>query len=166
VSTDAIVLLREDHQQLKRVFREFDAAGEGAAVTRQRLVDRMLELLTVHTYLENECMYPQVRSLVPELTEDILESYEEHHVADLLCMELAVLSPDDEHFNAKVRVLIETVTHHIDEEENTWFPAVREALGRKALREIGAQMQAMRPDAPTRPSRPGALQKAVHALLA
>jgi hemerythrin-like domain-containing protein len=158
-------MLREDHQELKRVFREFEAAGENAAVTKQRLVDRMIEMLTVHTYLENECMYPRVRALVPDLNSEILESFEEHHVADVLCLELTAMTPDDEHFDAKVSVLMENVTHHIDEEENGWFPTVRDALGRKVLQEIGAQMQAMRPDAPTRPSEPGALKKAVHALL-
>jgi hemerythrin-like domain-containing protein len=165
VSTDAIVMLREDHQELKRVFREFEAAGENAAVTKQRLVDRMIEMLTVHTYLENECMYPRVRALVPSLNSEILESFEEHHVADVLCVELTAMTPADEHFDAKVSVLMENVTHHIDEEENGWFPTVRDALGRKALQEIGAQMQAMRPNAPTRPSQPGAVKKAVHALL-
>jgi hemerythrin superfamily protein len=165
VSTDAIVMLREDHDAVKRVFREFQQAGDNAQATKARLVDKMLELLTVHTYLENECMYPQVRALVPELNSEILESLEEHHVADVLCMELAGMSPDHEHFDAKVSVLIENVTHHIEEEETGWFPQVREALGRKALQEIGAQMQQMRPTAPTRPSQPSALKKAVDAVL-
>jgi hemerythrin superfamily protein len=119
----------------------------------------------VHTYLENECVYPQVRSLVPDLNSEILESFEEHHVADVLCMELAAMTPDNEHFDAKVSVLIENVTHHIDEEETGWFPQVREALGRKVLQEIGAQMLQMRPNAPTRPSQPSALKKAVDAVL-
>jgi len=162
VSMDAIVLLREDHQELKRVFGEFAAAGDAA--TKQRLVDRMIELLTVHTYLENECMYPHVRALAPDLDPEILQSFEEHHVADVLCGELLALQPDDERFDAKVTVLMENVTQHIEEEES-WFPTVRDALGRIELQEIGAQLQAMRPDAPTRPSRPGALKKAVHALL-
>jgi hemerythrin-like domain-containing protein len=165
VSSDAIVLLREDHDELRRVFREFKAAGENAKATKARLVDKMIELLTVHTYLENECMYPQVRSLMPDLNSEILESLEEHHVADVLCMELAAMTPDHEHFDAKVSVLIENVTHHIDEEESGWFPQVREALGRKTLQEIGAQLLQMRPNAPKRPSEPGALRKAVHALL-
>jgi hemerythrin superfamily protein len=165
VSTDAIVMLREDHDEVKRVFREFQAAGDNARATKARLVDKMIELLTVHTYLENECMYPQVRALVPDLNSEILESLEEHHVADVLCMELAAMSPDNEHFDAKVSVLMESVTHHIEEEETGWFPRVREALGRKTLQEIGAQMQQMRPKAPTRPSQPSALKKAVDAVL-
>ena len=54
-------------------------------------------------------MYPRVRELLPELEDDVLESYEEHHVADVLCMELATMTPDDERFDAKTTVLIENV---------------------------------------------------------
>ena len=106
----------------------------------------------MHTYIENEGMYPQVRKLVPDLEDDVLESYEEHHVADLLCGELAGMSPDAERFDAKVTVLIENVTHHIDEEENDWFPKVREALGRKQLSQIGATMLELRNKAPSSPA--------------
>ena len=43
----------------------------------------------MHTYIENEVMYPEVRALLPDLEDDVLESYEEHHVADVLFAELA-----------------------------------------------------------------------------
>ena len=97
----------------------------------------MIELLTVHTYIENEVMYPRVRELLPELEDDVLESYEEHHVADVLVVELAAMKPDEERFAAKTTVLIENVRHHMDEEEQEWFPKVREGLGRSTLQEIG-----------------------------
>jgi hypothetical protein len=119
----------------------------------------------VHTHLENEVMYPQVRQLVPDLEQDVLESNEEHHVADLLCVELMALEPGAEHFHAKTTVLIENVTHHIEEEEQEWFPKVREALGRKQLTEIGERMQKLRASAPRHPAQPCALKKAVDALL-
>lgn len=165
MSTDAIVLLKEDHKEIRRLFREFQSAGDTATATRGRLVERILSLLTVHTYLENEVMYPQVRELLPEVEDHILESYEEHHVADVLCMELAAMDPTDERFTAKTMVLIESVTHHIDEEEQDWFPKVREGLSRTQLQEMGARMLELRPDAPTSPSQPGALKKAVDAVL-
>jgi hemerythrin superfamily protein len=165
MSTDAIVLLKDDHKQILRTFREFEEAGDDAFVTKGRLVDRIIELLTVHTYIENEVMYPRVRELVPELEDDVLESYEEHHVADVLVTELAGMKPDDERFTAKTTVLIENVRHHIEEEEDEWFPKVREALGRKVLQEIGAEMAEARKKAPTRPSQPSALKKTIDAVV-
>ena len=89
MSNDAIVILKDDHKQVRKVFRDFQSAGAGAAVRKGKLVDTMIELLTQHTYIENEVMYPRVRALLPDLEDDVLESYEEHHVADVLVTELA-----------------------------------------------------------------------------
>ena len=165
MSEDAIVILKDDHKVVRSLFAKFQNASDGAHATRGRLVDQMIQELTVHTYIENEVMYPQVRELVPELEQDVLESFEEHHVADVLCMELAALEPTDEHFQAKTTVLIENVTHHLDEEEQDWFPRVREALGRNRLTAIGEKMQELRADAPRHPSQPGALKKVADTLL-
>ena len=166
MSTDAIVLLKEDHKRVRQLFREFQQAGENAKAKKAGIVDRIIEELTVHTYLENEVMYPAVRKALPDLEDDVLESYEEHHVADVLVMELSVLTPDDERFDAKTTVLIESVSHHIEEEERDWFPKVRAGMGRKDLQELGAAMLRIREDAPRRPSQPGALKKAVDAVTA
>ena len=166
MSTDAIVLLKQDHKEIRRLFRSFEKAGDDAAKTKATLVDQILELLTVHTYIENEGMYPRVRALVPDLEDDVLESYEEHHVADVLTMELATMSPDDERFTAKTTVLIENVEHHMDEEEQEWFPKVRDALGRKQLQEIGSEMIELRKKAPRRPTQPSAVKKAIDAVVA
>jgi hemerythrin-like domain-containing protein len=165
MSTDAIVLLKEDHQEVKKLFRKFENAGENARVEKGELVKRMIELLTVHTYLENEIMYPEVRKLVPDVEDDILESYEEHHVADVLCMELFMMKPDNERFDAKTTVLIESVEHHIKEEEEEWFPKVRAALGRNQLSDLGARMLEARKKAPRSPAQPSALKKAVDAVI-
>jgi hemerythrin superfamily protein len=166
MSTDAIVLLKQDHAQFRKLFRRFEGLGDRAVATKTKVVHDIISALTVHTYLENEVMYPEVRRLVPELDQDILESYEEHHLADVLCTELTALTPQDEHFQAKVTVLIEVVEHHVDEEENDWFPKVREALTRTQLQSIGAQMQEKRKDAPTSPVKPSALKKAIKAIRA
>jgi iron-sulfur cluster repair protein YtfE (RIC family) len=165
MSHDAIVQLKDDHQEIRKVFRDFQQAGENATVRKGQLVDKMIELLTVHTYIENEVMYPRVRELLPDLEDDVLESYEEHHVADVLVVELAAMKPDDERFDAKTTVLIENVTHHMDEEERDWFPKVREGLGRTALQEIGEELLAAREKAPTRPSQPSALKKTIDAVI-
>ena len=165
MSTDAIVMLKDDHKVILRAFRDFENAGENAHKTKGDLVAKIIELLTVHTYIENEVMYPRVRELVPELEDDVLESYEEHHVADVLVMELVAMKPTDERFTAKTTVLIENVRHHIEEEEDEWFPQVREALGRKVLQDIGAEMAEARKKAPRSPAQPSALKKTIDAVI-
>ena len=166
MSTDAIVLLKKDHQEVRRLFDQFEKAGENANQAKGRIVKKITELLTVHTYIENEVMYPRVRSLLPDLEDDILESYEEHHVADVLVMELSTMKPTDERFTAKTTVLIENVRHHMEEEEQDWFPQVRAGLGRKALQQLGVELLAAKKKAPRKPSQPSALKKAVDAVIA
>lgn len=165
MSTDAIVLLKADHKDIKAAFKQFQQVGDRAFTAKGKLVEKIIELLTVHTYIENEVMYPEVRSLLPDLEDEILESYEEHHVADLLAVELAALPPDAERFSAKTSVLVENVTRHIEEEEEGWFPKVREKLGRKQLSEIGERLLEAKEKAPHSPAQPSAIKKSIDAVL-
>lgn len=165
MSTDAIELLIEDHRKIRELFQQFQDAGLDTNRKRQ-LVEQILEALTMHTYIENECMYPETRRLCPGLNAAVLESYEEHHVADVLGFELAMMSPDDEHFDAKTTVLIETVTHHIEQEEREWFPQVRAGVPPEQLRALGARLAELRTQAPRKPMTPRALKKAIDAVRA
>jgi len=165
MSSDAIVLLKADHKEVKGVFKQFQQAGEDATAKKGDLVKKMIELLTIHTYLENELIYPEVRRQLPDIEDDILESYEEHHVADVLCLELSTMSADHERFDAKTTVLIENVLHHIEEEEQEWFPQVRKGLSRKQLSELGERMLEMRKTAPRSPVQPKAMKKTVDAIV-
>ncbi|HEX6916792.1 MAG TPA: FAD-dependent oxidoreductase [Phycicoccus sp.] len=84
---------------------------------------------------------------------------------DVLVMELDAMDREDERFVAKATVLIESVSHHMDEEESDWFPKVREALGRSTLRELGDELAAAKERAPRRPEQPGALKKTIDAVV-
>ena len=140
MSTDAIVLLKNEHKEIRKAFRAFEDAGDRAEARKGQLVDRIIELLTIHTYIENEVMYPQVRELLPDARgrrPGVLRGApRRRRPGD----GAATMKPSDERFDAKTTVLIENVEHHMAEEEQDWFPKVREGLGRKQLQEIGAEM--------------------------
>jgi hemerythrin-like domain-containing protein len=80
-------------------------------------------------------------------------------------MELAGLPAGAERFDAKASVLIENVTHHIEEEEQDWFPKVRAGLSRKQLQEIGATLEEARAKAPRSPAQPSAMKKTIDAVI-
>jgi hemerythrin superfamily protein len=151
MSTDAIVLLKDDHKTVEKLFKQFEKAGEDAPEQKRKLVDSIIEELTIHTYIEEEIFYPAARTAAPETKDHVLESVEEHHVVVWLLSELAGLDPSDETFDAKVTVLAENVRHHVEEEEEDWFPEVRKAMGRKRLQELGERMIAAKSDAPRDP---------------
>lgn len=149
---DGIVLLKEDHKTVKRLFREFEKTRKDATPPAKRaLVDKIVKELTTHAYIEETIFYPAARAEVPDTDDHVLESVEEHHVVAWLLSEVAKLDPADETFDAKVTVLIENVEHHVEEEEHEWFPQVRKALGRNRLAALGERMAAAKADAPADP---------------
>ena len=92
----------------------------------------MLAALEVHTTLEEELFYPAVKQKTDRDGKDLVaEALEEHHVVTTLMAELKGLDPADERYDAKFKVLMETVTHHIEEEEGEMFPEAKEVLGKR-----------------------------------
>jgi len=152
---DAIVLLKDDHKTVEKLFKKFEKAADSAYKTKRKLVDKMIIELTTHTYIEEQIFYPAARESVPETTDHILESIEEHHVVVWMLSELSGMDPTDERFDAKVTVLIENVRHHVEEEEEEWFPQVRKAMGRKALQELGERLTTAKAEAPDDPLKVG-----------
>ncbi|MEV0381519.1 hemerythrin domain-containing protein [Nonomuraea sp. NPDC050643] len=148
---DAIVLLKDDHKTVERLFKQFEKAGPKAHKEKQKIVGRVIDELTTHTFIEETIFYPAVREGAPDTDDHVLESVEEHHVVVWMLSELKKLDPADERYDAKMTVLMENVRHHVEEEEQDWFPKVREAMGRNRLRELGEQMAKAKADAPHDP---------------
>lgn len=138
---DAIVLLKEDHKTVEKLFKAFEKAGEQAHAEKRRIVDQVIEELTVHAVIEETVFYPAARRAAPDTGDHVLESVEEHHVVVWMLSELAGMDPEDERFDAKMTVLMENVRHHVEEEEKEWFPEVRKAMGRNRLRELGEELE-------------------------
>jgi len=137
---DAITLLKDDHKKVREMFREFEAAGDRAYKTKQRIAEQVFMELEVHSKIEEEIFYPAVREKAgKEGKELVAEGFEEHHVVDVLIGELKALDPEAEEYDAKFKVLTENVEHHIEEEEQEMMPEAKEALG-EALAELGERM--------------------------
>jgi hypothetical protein len=113
-SEDGIVLLREDHRSVEKLFKEFEeATGNGR---KEKLARQICLELTVHTAIEEEIFYPACEG---KIDDDLLkESYVEHDAAKLLIAEIeSGEGESDEYFDSKVKVLSEEIQHHVEEEE-------------------------------------------------
>lgn len=148
---DAIVLLKNDHKDVEKLFKQFEKLGDGAVKTKRKVVDQIIEALSTHAAIEEQHFYPTIREQAPDVADDVLEGLEEHHIVKWTLSELEGMSPEAERFDAKVKVLMESVRHHVEEEESEMFPKVREALGRKELRELGDLMEKSKAISPKRP---------------
>jgi hemerythrin superfamily protein len=148
---DAIVLLKNDHKTVEKLFKQFEKAGDNAHKTKRDIVDKIIEELSIHAAIEEQHFYPTIREKAPDIADDVLEGLEEHHVVKWTLSELKGMSPQAERFDAKVTVLIEMVRHHVEEEEGDMFPKVREAMGRKDLQELGETMEKAKAISPKQP---------------
>ena len=144
-------MLKDDHKAVEQLFRRFEKAGDRAYSEKRAIVDRIVEELSKHAAVEEQLFYPVARATVPGTDDLALESLEEHHVVKWVLSELETMDPRDERFDAKVTVLIENVRHHVEEEEQDFFPKVRDELGRGALDDLGDAMATAKSMAPTHP---------------
>ena len=110
---DAIALLKDDHRTVEELFAQFEkASGENR---KQKLAEQICLELSVHAQIEEEIFYPACEGKVEE---DLLkEAYVEHDGAKVLIAEIMKGGPDDEFYDAKVKVLQEQIEHHVEEEE-------------------------------------------------
>lgn len=113
VHLDAIALLKADHRKVAGLFAQFEAAK--GADKKQALVKQICTELTVHTVIEEEIFYPACRGQIDDGL--VKEAYVEHDCAKVLIAELEAGAPDEDFYDAKVKVLSEQIEHHVKEEE-------------------------------------------------
>jgi hemerythrin superfamily protein len=142
-SNDAIAMLTADHREVEELFKQYEALGERAKASKKRIADQVCTALTLHATVEEEIFYPAVRAASKEAEEIVDEAVVEHAGAKDLIAQLQEMDPEDDLYDAKVKVLSEQVDHHVKEEEKEMFPKARKA-GLDLLA-LGEQM-AMRKD--------------------
>jgi hemerythrin-like domain-containing protein len=138
---DAVQLLKEDHDKVKKILEDLDSTTERGVKTREELFTKIKRELEVHESIEEEIFYPALKEH-PKAKELVLEAYEEHHVVDMVMAEIADVPFDDETWGAKCTVMKENVEHHIEEEEGEMFKQARQVFSKEELEELGVRMQA------------------------
>jgi hemerythrin superfamily protein len=136
-SKDAIALLKQDHREVEKLFKEFESAkGEGR---KQKLAQQICLELSVHAEIEETIFYPACEGTVDE--DELKEGYVEHDAAKLLIAEItANEGGDDEFFDTKVKVLQEEIEHHIKEEEGAGGIFSQARKGKLDLDTLGEQL--------------------------
>ncbi|MFS2027552.1 hemerythrin domain-containing protein [Massilia sp. CT11-137] len=125
---DAIALLTADHREVSEMFEQFEQLGDRATTSKEKLKDKICKALIAHTTIEEEIFYPAVRAANVEEGEDMVdEAIVEHAAAKDLIKQLQEMQPDDDLYDAKVKVLSEQIEHHVKEEEKEMFPKAKKA---------------------------------------
>jgi hemerythrin-like domain-containing protein len=139
---DVIELLVADHNRARGLIARYKEATEAdktkeAAALSAKLIDE----LTIHMAAEEEVFYRAAQKRSGEISHDIDEGFEEHHVAKVLIDEIGELEAGSDSWVAKMTVLIENVEHHVDEEEDELFPEVRSSSAADWHRDLGDELE-------------------------
>jgi len=148
-----IAVLTNDHHNVDALFARFEQADPGDLEELAHLRDLIIEQLSIHAAIEEQTLYPAIREAAEDAADDVLEALEEHHAVKAVLAELERMSPAAERFRAKMQVVIESVRHHVEEEEGDdgLFAVARKHLKQPELEEMATVAERLREIGPTRP---------------
>lgn len=136
---DALEMLEADHRAVEKLFTAFRKAAADDLEGKATLAQRACEELSIHTMLEEELLYPAAQQALPDSEKvDVEEAYVEHFLVKTLVARFETLKAGDKGFDATFKVMSEMVEHHVQEEEQTLFPELRQSTS--DLRTLGDRM--------------------------
>ena len=136
---NAVELLKEDHDRVDKLFQKVKADEDA---DHRDTFEKIKAELDVHTHIEETLFYPKIKEDGDEeLKKLVLEGIEEHHQAKIFLRELSSLVDDSEKFQPKLKVLMEDIAHHVQEEEGQMFPMIQEQFDEYTLQMLGADME-------------------------
>lgn len=149
---DAVALLKQDHDEVKAMFKQYEQLGDRAFVAKQKLAEKICLELTKHAMAEEEIFYPAVRADAEDAEDLVDEATVEHASAKELIAQIHSMDPHDDLYDAKVKVLGEYINHHVEEEETEMFPQAKDAG--IDLMALGQQIQARKDEIDEIPPMP------------
>src|SRR5512139_2314757 len=138
---DALKLMHEDHEKLKKLLERAEHAQ--AEHNRENILEKIRAELKPHEQMEEQVFYPALKDH-KNAKDIVLEGYEEHHVADVIFTELEDTPIGSDVWKAKMKVLKESLEHHIEEEEGEMFKKARAVFDKGELEALGERMQAVK----------------------
>ncbi len=133
----ATELLTKQHQTVARLFKGIESAHSDA--DKKTLFLELASNLAAHDAIERQIFYPACQDAMG-LNDDLGEALVEHGVIEFSLYQAneAIGKPD---FGFKCKVLQEMVEHHVEEEQDEFFPKAEKALGEDILEALGDEMQ-------------------------
>jgi hypothetical protein len=153
--TDAIELLRCDHDQVRRLLAALEDGPAAAAQAHGGLVAQLVIAESGHEAIEEQYFWPLVRRRVqngPRLADEAVSQEQAgKHLLDLLEKSGSGSGSGSGDGGGLLRKVIAVSRAHIAFEETQVWPGVRLALSEQELGDLGAQLEQAKRLAPTRP---------------
>jgi hemerythrin superfamily protein len=137
-TTDVLELLASQHKEVDELIGRIENRDGNIRSLFTELADK----LAAHATVEEKLFYPAVMTKATE--SQLREAVEEHLSLKRLLADLIALTPGDDEFFAKLKVLKEQVGHHAHkEEEGKLFPKVKDMLSADERAALGNELLVM-----------------------
>jgi hemerythrin superfamily protein len=137
--SDVVDLIMADHREVERLFDVLQHEPDKRALT----LPTLSALLIAHSRAEEAEVYPVARSEAGE-TDEVAHSQEEHAEAEQLLERLQGIDPHSAEFGPALDKLVKAVQHHVDEEETSVLPGIRDRIAAERRAELGTAFAASR----------------------
>ncbi|MBO0727729.1 MAG: hemerythrin domain-containing protein [Acidimicrobiaceae bacterium] len=146
---DIIKLLTDDHREVNQLFARFSRASKPE--TLEQLAKQVIHELSVHSAVEEEFVYPVLRSKLEEGSELADHAIDEHQEVERLLTDLEKDDPSRASFSRTMDKVIASVREHVSEEEGEVLPALREATNAEFRNKLGEVVERAKSSVPTHP---------------
>ncbi len=133
--------IKQDHDEAREVIEKLKATAPSAEKTRRQLFDWLKLEMWAHHKVEEAVFYSFLRDTT-DMHGEAMEAYNEHHMANGVFEKLDTFPVDSEEWGMKFEALAELVTHHMDEEEDDFFPMAKKVISAAEARLMGEQFDA------------------------
>lgn len=146
MATNAIDMLKQDHEKVNGLLAQLADTTSRAKKTRLELLQKIADELRIHTQIEEEIFYPAFKEAgSKEEAGMYFEAKEEHKaLEETVIPDLENTDVDSEAFTGRAKVLSEMVQHHVQEEEKEMFVKARQIMTDEQLQELGVKMMALK----------------------
>ncbi|HEU0166438.1 MAG TPA: hemerythrin domain-containing protein [Chloroflexota bacterium] len=134
----ALGLLHHDHEEVEKMLEEFEKAK---GQEQMELARRICMELTIHALLEEQSFYPLIMEMGAEFKDMVLEAHEEHRQVKELIGMLEGSRPTEERFEPRMKVLMDDVLHHVQEEEKQLFPKLKKQVNKTRMEQWGQELE-------------------------
>lgn len=146
---NVIELLQRDHSEVDELFRRVNLSDKPESI--DELTKQIVHDLSVHAAVEEQFVYPLIRAKVNGGSALADEAIEEHQQAKRLLADLEKLDAGSAEHSATMQELIESIRHHVEEEEGDLFPKLRAEVSEGTLDKMGALVEQAKKVVPTHP---------------
>jgi hypothetical protein len=135
ISPSITNMIRMDHTHVLTTFHQYQA--DTSPRVKKGLADTVCVALEIHSQLEEEIFYPALRAIAD--TDFLQKSIPEHDQMRRLITQLRNLEPGHASYDDTFFELMNTVMHHVADEETLLLPTAERVLADQ-LGELGARM--------------------------